>query len=181
MALAISPVLADPLPGADEYPDVAFLARNDVPFDAQTAASVTAQLGAPMFITSPTTLSNAASEGIGARNPDVIIVAGGTAAISEEVAEQAAAVCSPDCPIDRFAGTGRDETAAALADIADKYGFQRRPRRNQAGRRGRERWRNGQHRRHHRPGDPGPDFRDVRARRADPGGRVPARKQRVSG
>lgn len=51
MALAISPVLADPLPGADGYPNVAFLARNDVPFDAQTAASIAAQLGAPMFIT----------------------------------------------------------------------------------------------------------------------------------
>lgn len=99
---------------------------HDVPFDAQTAASVAAQLGAPMFITNPDALSDAAAAGIADLNPEVIVVAGGEFAISESVADEAAGQCSPDpCEIDRRFGTGRDETAAALAGIAADYGFDR--------------------------------------------------------
>lgn len=125
MTLALTPAVADPIPGTEEYADVAFLARNDVPFDAQTAASAAAQLGAPMFITNPSVLSDAAADGIADLNPDVLIVAGGEFAISEAVAAEAAAQCDPDCEIDRRFGTGRDETAAALAGIAADYGFDR--------------------------------------------------------
>lgn len=125
MTLALTPAVADPIPDTDEYPDVAFLARNDVPFDAQTAASVAAQLGAPMLITTPNALSDAAADGIADLNPDVLIVAGGSAAISEAVADEAAQQCDPDCEIDRRFGTGRDETAVALAGIAAEYGFDR--------------------------------------------------------
>lgn len=125
MTLALTPAAAGPLSGTSEYPDVAFLARNDVPFDAQTAASMAAQLGAPMFITNPNALADAARDGIANLNPDVIIVAGGVFAVSDEVANAAAAACDPDCTIDRYAGAGRDETAADLAGIADKYGFDR--------------------------------------------------------
>lgn len=125
MTLALTPAIADPLSGTDEYPDVAFLARNDVPFDAQTAASMAAQLGAPMFITNPNALSDAAADGIADLNPDVLIVAGGVFAISDAVANEAAAACDPDCTVDRRAGAGRDETAAVLAKIAADYGFDR--------------------------------------------------------
>lgn len=125
MTLALTPAVADPLPDTDEYPDVAFLARNDVPFDAQTAASMAAQLGAPMFITNPKALSDAAADGIADLNPDVLIVAGGEFAVSDDVANAAAERCDPDCDVDRRFGTGRDETAAALASIAADYGFDR--------------------------------------------------------
>lgn len=125
MTLALTPAIADPLSDTDEYPDVAFLARNDVPFDAQTAASIAAQLGAPMFITNPNTLSDAAADGIADLNPDVLIVAGGSVAVSAAVADEAAAQCDPSCTIDRRFGTGRDQTAAALATIASDYGFDR--------------------------------------------------------
>lgn len=125
MTLALSPAVADPVPGTDDYPDVAFLARNDVPFDAQTAASMAAQLGAPMFITNPNALSDAAAEGIAGLNPEVIIVAGGEFAVSDDVANAAASACEPDCTVDRRFGTGRDGTAAALAEIAADYGFDR--------------------------------------------------------
>lgn len=125
MTLALTPASAGPLFGTDEYPDVAFLARNDVPFDAQTAASMAAQLGAPMFITNPTVLSDAAANGIADFNPDIIVVAGGVFAISDAVAAEAAAQCDPDCTIDRRWGNGRDETAADLATIPGDYGFDR--------------------------------------------------------
>lgn len=125
MTLALTPAVADPLAGTDEYPDVAFLARNDVPFDAQTAASMAAQLGAPMFITNPNVLSDAARDGIAELNPQVLIVAGGIFAMSDDVAQRAAAACEPDCAVDRRAGAGRDETAAELAAIAADYGFDR--------------------------------------------------------
>lgn len=120
-AWVVAPVLAAPLAGVDEYPRVVVLARHDVPFDALGAGAVAAQLGAPVIITSPTALSDTARLAIVAADPEVILVAGGPVAISEEVAAQAAAACDPTCTIDRRGGEDRDATAALLAQVTQDY------------------------------------------------------------
>lgn len=106
---------ADPVPGVDEFPRTAFVARNDVPFDSLALGPIAGALGGIVVITSPTSLSAAAENALTNFNPDLVIIAGGTAAISQSVENAIAAAGAWD--VDRKAGTGRDQTAAELATV----------------------------------------------------------------
>jgi hypothetical protein len=122
-AIVVVPAVAGPLASPDPYPSVVVVARNDVPFDALSVGPVAAALGAPILITSPGGLSDSARAGLEAADPDVVIIAGGTAAISAATEQQIVDVCG--CTVDRYAGTGRDATARLIADALDKYGVTR--------------------------------------------------------
>jgi hypothetical protein len=90
-----------------------FLARNDVPFDSQTAAAVAGKAGVPVLITAPNNLSKTTSDELVELDPDLVIICGGPAAISETVVQQVQAL---GFPTQRVFGNDRDGTAAALAD-----------------------------------------------------------------
>jgi hypothetical protein len=114
---------ADPVPDADEYPRVAFVARNDVPFDSLAVGPVAGALGGIVVITAPTALAPAAEGALVAFNPDVVVIAGGTAAVSQAV-ENAIDAAGP-WQVERKSGANRDETAAELATLLDDYGVGR--------------------------------------------------------
>ena len=114
---------ADPIPDADEYPRVAFVARNDVPFDSLALGPVAGALGGIVVITAPTSLSTAAEDALVDFDPDLVVVAGGTAAVSAAV-ESAVDAAGP-WDVERKAGATRDETAAALATLIGDLGMDR--------------------------------------------------------
>ncbi len=114
---------ADPLPAPDAYERVAFVARNDVPFDSLSLGPVAGALGGIVVITPTGSLSDAARQGLIDFNPDLVVIAGGTAAISDATAAQIAAAGSWD--VVRKSGPSRDETAAALATLLGDLGVGR--------------------------------------------------------
>jgi hypothetical protein len=122
---ALLPAAAAPNPTTPSAPQLryAFVARNDVPFDSLAVGPVAGALGAIVVITSPTALSPDALAAITAYNPDQVVVVGGTAAISDEVANliDAAGAWS----VQRVAGATRDATAKAIADFRTSLGFGR--------------------------------------------------------
>lgn len=122
-AAVVVPAMAGPLASPDPYPSVVVVARNDVPFDALSVGPVAAALGAPVLITSPGGLSDSARAGIEAADPDIVIIAGGTAAISAATEQQIIDVCG--CTVDRYAGEGRDATARLIAEALGEYGVSR--------------------------------------------------------
>lgn len=124
LAAALTPALADPLPDTESLPRVAFLARSDVAVDALAAGPVAGAMGAIMIVTPPTSLHDNAAAAITEFAPDVLIVAGGTDAISDEVATAAQALCDP-CTVDRRAGAQRWETAQLLGKVPADYGYTR--------------------------------------------------------
>lgn len=103
-------------------PDVrfAFVARGDNPIDALGAAPVAGRLDAPVLLTPPTTLSDAARQGLVDQAPEVVVIAGGPAAVSTEV-EQAIGQAVPEAQVRRVAGQDRYLTAAALASLVREY------------------------------------------------------------
>ena len=114
---------ADPVPDVDEFPRVAFVARNDVPFDSLALGPIAGALGGIVVITSPTSLSQAAEGALTDFNPDLVLIAGGTAAISQSVENAIAAAGNWD--VDRKAGANRDQTAAELAMLISELGMGR--------------------------------------------------------
>lgn len=92
----------------------AIVARGDVAADALAAAPLGGRLDAPVVLTEPTVLSDAARDALVAAAPDVVLIAGGTGAISADVAE-AIRTLLPVARVDRFAGDTRYDTAALLA------------------------------------------------------------------
>jgi hypothetical protein len=115
VALLLLPAAADPVAGTDEFPRVAFVARNDVPFDSLALGPVAGALGGIVVITSPSALSSAARDALVAYAPDLVVIAGGSAAISPAV--EAAIDAAGPWTVARKAGAGRDQTAAALATL----------------------------------------------------------------
>ncbi|WP_370326298.1 cell wall-binding repeat-containing protein [Euzebya sp.] len=93
---------------------IAFLARADNPVDALAASAVAGQLGGIVLLTDQATLSAEAAEGLAAFNPDVVVLAGGTAALSPSVAT---AVGELGYATERAAGDSRLATARELAAI----------------------------------------------------------------
>lgn len=116
-------------PATDPPPRIAFLANGVVPADALAAGPIAGQLGAPIYTTPRTHLSEASAAGLDAHDPELVIVLGGPVAISESVVDQVASVtglaradgASPDAGIVRAAGEDRYATARAVADLLDTY------------------------------------------------------------
>lgn len=98
----------------------AFVARGDNPVDALAAAPVAGRLDAPIYLTRTTALSEAARAGLAAAKPDVVVVAGGTGAVSDATFAQIVDLL-PDATVRRVRGDSRYETAGALAELLDEY------------------------------------------------------------
>lgn len=98
----------------------AFLARGDNPVDALAAAPVAGRLDAPVLLTPPHHLTEAARDGLADAAPDVVVLAGGTAALSEAVRAQVEAVL-PDAAVRRVDGSDRYDTAARIAALIREY------------------------------------------------------------
>ena len=113
LVLAASVIVAAAAPNTTRY---AFIARGDNPIDALAAAPIAGRLNAPVLLTPATTLSDATRQGLLDRDPDVVIIAGGTAAVSDDV-KAAIESLLPDAQVLRVAGTSRYTTAQELAAL----------------------------------------------------------------
>jgi len=123
--LIIAPRLSDaqvPPPAPSELPKVLVLVRADNPVDALSAGAVAGQLGAHVQLTDPDELSPPALDALETLQPDLVILAGGTSAISTEVEEH---VESLGFETRRYGGTNRLETSRLFANIAEELGFGR--------------------------------------------------------
>lgn len=106
----------------DPPPRIAFLARSDNPADALAAGAIAGQLGAPLFTTPPTSLAPEAQAGLGSYNPELVIIAGGTAAVSADVERLVeTALGLDDDHVIRAAGANRHATAAAIVELLETY------------------------------------------------------------
>jgi hypothetical protein len=114
---------ADPLPAPDAYPRVAFVARNDVPFDSLSLGPVAGAVGGIVVITSTGSLGDPARQALVDFDPDLVVIAGGTAAISDATAAQIAA--AGPWEVVRKSGPTRDDTAAAIATLLVDLGVGR--------------------------------------------------------
>lgn len=119
-----SPAPAQPSAGPAPAPTYSFVARADNPVDALAASSVAGQLGAPVYLTFPANLDEQAAQGLSATDPDVVVLAGGTAALSDTVKEQIEQLL-PDATIVRKAGFGRTETARLVNELTVELGIYR--------------------------------------------------------
>lgn len=101
---------------------VAFLARADNPVDALAASSVAGTMGGAVLLTSSDTLNEVTRQALIALDPDLVVLAGGTAALSPAVEQAVEAI-----PFDtqRISGASRLDTAAALSSLAADLGFDR--------------------------------------------------------
>lgn len=106
--------------GIDAPPRTAFLARSDIPVDALAAGPIAGRAGGPVLVTSPTTLSAQARDGLIDYDPDLVILAGGTGALSAAVEAQVA-VAVPGATIRRVAGANRTQTARRFAELIGEY------------------------------------------------------------
>jgi hypothetical protein len=121
--IVLGVVRAAPLPSTDPFPRLAFVARNDVPFDSLAIGPIAGAVGGIVVITSPTSLSDAARQTLVDFAPDTVVIAGGRGAVSDAVAAQIDAAGPWD--VVRKAGAGRDQTAAALATVLTDLGVGR--------------------------------------------------------
>lgn len=124
---AAAAVAADPAPNPP--PRIAFLANGHVPADALAAGPIAGQLGAPMYTTARGDLVDATRSALKGYDPELVIVLGGTVAISDEVVEEVedatglayTDVATPDGGVVRAAGGDRFSTAAAVARLLAAY------------------------------------------------------------
>lgn len=115
--------------GPDRYATAAAVARRTHPngattvwlatgigfADALAAGPVAAAEEAPVLLTSPTSLPAVARDELRRLAPDEVVVVGGTTAVSERVAEQAASAAGVDAAT-RVWGSDRYATAVAVAE-----------------------------------------------------------------
>jgi len=135
-ALATTDVEATRLAGADRYQTsraiaaatfgdagvtVAVVASGESYPDALAASYLAGALDGPVVLTAKDALSTAAQASLEDLNVDGVIVVGGTAAVSETVVEQMAAM---GIEVDRVRGADRYATARAIAESvpADQIG-----------------------------------------------------------
>src|SRR5687768_2503675 len=83
--LVVAPAPAAAQDGAEPLPRIAFLARADDPVDALAAGAVAGALGSIVLLTDTDALSPAAAQGLADFAPDLVVIAGGTDAVSAEV------------------------------------------------------------------------------------------------
>jgi len=105
-------------------PRYAFVARADNPVDALAASAIAGQLGAPVFLTDTAALVVDTRDALVAHAPNVVVLAGGTAALSDTVAAQVAEAL-PAAEVLRFGGTNRTQTAVLLNQLLGQLGVQR--------------------------------------------------------
>jgi hypothetical protein len=111
--------LADAQPAPQPLQTLVFLARADNPVDALGAGAVAGTLGAPVLLTGSARLDAAAAEALQTIRPDLVVLAGGTGALSAQVEADVAAL---GLAVRRVAGSGRTQTAAAVAAFAAELG-----------------------------------------------------------
>lgn len=102
----------------------AVVARADNPVDALAAAAVAGQLGAPVYLTFTDSLDDQARQGLVDTAPDVVVLAGGPAALSQQVEDQIVALL-PGSLVRRVGGAGRTETARLLNELPGELGIVR--------------------------------------------------------
>jgi putative cell wall-binding protein len=95
--------------------DTVVLARADGYADALAGSPLAAELGAPILLTSADRLADAAAEEIDRLGATRVVLLGGEAALSSDVAAQAAARPGVTA-VDRVSGHNRFATAAAVAE-----------------------------------------------------------------
>jgi hypothetical protein len=124
IVLGLLPAFADVTPG--QTPKIAFVARDDNPFDSLSIGPVAAHFGGIVVITGTNPpLGQPAEDALLNFEPDLVVVAGGPAAISEGVFDELEQLAlTYGFNITRIyggPGTGRGETAEALAALLDTY------------------------------------------------------------
>jgi hypothetical protein len=121
-ALGITAAIAAGTGTVTPPPRTAFVARGDDPADALAIGPIAGRAGAPVFTTVPDVLVPEAQAALVAYAPDLVIIAGGTAAISNGVeAAIEAATGLPAGDVIRAAGANRFDTAAKAADLIAAY------------------------------------------------------------
>jgi hypothetical protein len=118
---ALLPALANIVPDDRTVPRIAVVARGDNPIDALSSAPIAGATGGIVVLTVPAELTQPAADALKAFAPDVVILAGGTAALSEQVRAQVAALGSWE--VRRVSGADRYLTAGALATVLADYGL----------------------------------------------------------
>ncbi len=103
-------------------PTVVFLARSDNPVDALAASSVAGSLGGSVLLTRQDALTEVTRQALIDLNPDLVVLAGGTGALSQAVEDAVQAI---PLATRRVAGATRFETAVALSALAADIGFGR--------------------------------------------------------
>ena len=103
---------------ASPPPELVVLARSDNPADALGAGPVAAILGAPVLVTVGSRLLPVTAAAIEAIDPELVVLAGGEAALSAQVEQDVAAL---GYATRRAAGADRHETAALLAGLLAEY------------------------------------------------------------
>lgn len=108
----------------DPVATFAFVARADNPVDALAAGAVAGQLGAPVYLTGRDGLGDQARQGLQATDPQVVVLAGGTAALSQAVEDEVRAAL-PGAQLRRMSGQERTETARLVSDLTGELGVER--------------------------------------------------------
>lgn len=109
---------ADTASHTSDPPRVVAVARADDPVDALAASAVAAQLGGTVLLTPRDRLGADAREGIGEMLPDIVVIVGGEAALSDQVRqdlEDLAAQPEISFTVERVSGPNRMATATALS------------------------------------------------------------------
>lgn len=116
--------LATGSPTPTAPPRIAFVANAFNPADALAVGPIAGQLGAPLFTTSASSLSDGAEMGLTTYAPELVLVAGGPGAVADVVLDEirTATGLTGDA-VDRVFGAGRTETAAALAQVFEERGI----------------------------------------------------------
>lgn len=126
LGLAVGLVVADAAGTGTVTPPprIALVAHGVNPADALAAGPIAAQIGAPIFTTSPNALSAGAANGLSAYGPEVVIVVGGAGALPDSILDQvrtATGLTGDD--VRRVFGTDRYETARQLSTMLSDEGF----------------------------------------------------------
>jgi hypothetical protein len=100
-------------------PRIVILARSDNPADALAAGPVGGVLGAPVLLTPSDRLHVRAAEALDSFAPDLVVLAGGEAALSQTVER---AVADLGFESQRVAGRDRHETAALISALLMEMG-----------------------------------------------------------
>ncbi len=108
--------------GDDPVPSVVFLARADNPVDALAASSIAGALGGAVLLTPPGALSPVTRQALIDLDPDLVVLAGGTAALSAVVEQEIAAI---PLATQRVSGPTRIDTAVELGALAAQLGIGR--------------------------------------------------------
>jgi hypothetical protein len=104
----------------DPPPRMAFVARADNAADALGVGPIAGRFGAPLFTTWRDELVEDARVGLAAHDPELVIIAGGQAAIGPAV-EQAIRDLLPAATVRRVAGVDRNQTTRLVAELINDY------------------------------------------------------------